>query len=65
MEASFAACNEYASVGDVARGRSEFFHGKVNMLVVTERFHFYYRCVIPSCCAICAFGTSYVYVQIR
>jgi len=43
VEASFCQCNEYASVSDVARGRSDFFHGRVNLLLVTERFHFYYR----------------------
>jgi hypothetical protein len=24
-------------------GRSEFFHGRVQLLLVTERFHFYHR----------------------
>ena len=30
-------------VSDVARARSEFFHGRRDILVITERFHFYHR----------------------
>jgi U3 small nucleolar RNA-associated protein 25 len=34
---------EYTDPDEVSRSRFNFFHGKTNMLVITERFHFYKR----------------------
>ena len=41
--ASFLACTEYSDVSEVARARSDFFHGRRDLLLITERFHFYHR----------------------
>jgi len=45
---SFAAISEYTPTPDVSRARGAFFAGKVKFLLVTERFHFFRRCVLPS-----------------
>jgi U3 small nucleolar RNA-associated protein 25 len=39
----FAVCSEYTPAKDVARARGEFFHGRVRVLLVSERFHYYFR----------------------
>ena len=44
---SFAAISEYTPTPDVSRARGAFFAGKVKFLLVTERFHFFRRCVPP------------------
>lgn len=36
-------CCEYTPNSQVARARTAFFHGKCNVLLVTERFHFYHQ----------------------
>lgn len=41
--ASYAALSEYSSNAEIGRARTLFFKGKKDMLVVTERFHFYRR----------------------
>jgi len=35
--------SEYTLAKDVTRMRGEFFHGRLRILVVTERFHYYFR----------------------
>jgi len=40
---SYAAISEYSPTPDVSRARGAFFAGKVDLLVVTERFHFFRR----------------------
>lgn len=42
-DASYAALSEYSSNAEIGRARTLFFKGKKDMLVVTERFHFYRR----------------------
>jgi U3 small nucleolar RNA-associated protein 25 len=42
-ELSFALMSEYTPRNKVARYRSEFFHGRIQFLLYTERFHFYHR----------------------
>jgi U3 small nucleolar RNA-associated protein 25 len=42
-EVSFAALFDYSKEGDIARARARFFHGQRDVLVVTERFHFFHR----------------------
>ncbi|KAJ3068839.1 rRNA-binding ribosome biosynthesis protein utp25 [Podochytrium sp. JEL0797] len=39
----FGELCEYTPQPDVSRNRSNFFHGKIGLLVVTERFHFFRR----------------------
>ncbi|ORY37110.1 DUF1253-domain-containing protein [Rhizoclosmatium globosum] len=39
----FGELCEYTPQPDVSRNRSNFFHKKISLLVVTERFHFYRR----------------------
>lgn len=39
----FASISEYSATPDVSRARGAFFAGKVNFLLVTERFHFFRR----------------------
>lgn len=40
---SFSSVSEYSSATEVARARTSFFAGKVKVLALTERFHFYWR----------------------
>jgi U3 small nucleolar RNA-associated protein 25 len=40
---NFASLSDYTSASDISRARTEFYHEKVDMLVLTERFHFYRR----------------------
>ncbi len=40
---SYASCCEFTKPGDVSRARSDFYHGRVKFLLVTERFHYYRR----------------------
>ena len=42
-ERDFATCSEYTSTDDVTRHRLRFFEGRIRLLVITERFHFYRR----------------------
>jgi U3 small nucleolar RNA-associated protein 25 len=39
----FECCTEYSSPSLVAKARSKFFHGDTKVLIVTERFHYYFR----------------------
>lgn len=39
----FASLSEYSKESDVARAKTRFFTGKVKILVITERVHFYWR----------------------
>ncbi|KAI3660108.1 hypothetical protein MP638_002450 [Amoeboaphelidium occidentale] len=43
FDASFGYLNEYTPNGEISRTRSDFFHGKTKILVVTERYYFYKR----------------------
>ena len=43
---SYAAISEYSKPADLSRNRSNFFHGRVSFLLMTERFHFYRRYAI-------------------
>ncbi|RUP44070.1 hypothetical protein BC936DRAFT_149979 [Jimgerdemannia flammicorona] len=40
---SFTQICEYTTTADVSRARSNFFHGRMNFLLYTERFHFFRR----------------------
>ncbi|KAJ3243378.1 rRNA-binding ribosome biosynthesis protein utp25 [Chytriomyces hyalinus] len=40
---------EYTSNSDISRTRSNFFHGKTSILLMTERFHFFRRYKIRGC----------------
>ncbi|KAJ3234014.1 rRNA-binding ribosome biosynthesis protein utp25 [Chytriomyces hyalinus] len=40
---------EYTSNSDISRTRSNFFHGKISILLMTERFHFFRRYKIRGC----------------
>lgn len=42
---SFAAISEYSDTPEISRARGAFFQGKKKFLLVTERFHFFRRCV--------------------
>lgn len=41
-----AHCCEYTPTKSISRARTSFFHGRVHVLLVTERFHFYHEYVI-------------------
>mmetsp|Transcript_11719 Transcript_11719/g.15210 ORF Transcript_11719/g.15210 Transcript_11719/m.15210 type:complete len:316 (+) Transcript_11719:1252-2199(+) len=41
--ALFAALSEYTSPATISRIRGDYFHQRINVLLVTERFHYYYR----------------------
>jgi U3 small nucleolar RNA-associated protein 25 len=45
----YAALSEYSSASEVARGRYALYHGKVALLMITERFHYYHRLHIRGC----------------
>uniref|UniRef100_A0A183IMU4 U3 small nucleolar RNA-associated protein 25 homolog n=1 Tax=Soboliphyme baturini TaxID=241478 RepID=A0A183IMU4_9BILA len=45
-DCSFVQICEYTSETKVSRARSLFFHGKKPILLLTERFHFFNRCLI-------------------
>ncbi|KAF0700899.1 Aste57867_8585 [Aphanomyces stellatus] len=38
---SCAAISEYSTDSQISRARSRFYHGQINVLLMTERFHFY------------------------
>lgn len=40
---TYAAISEYSEIPEVTRARGDFFHSRVQFLIVTERFHFYRR----------------------
>ncbi|KAH8918298.1 DUF1253-domain-containing protein [Atractiella rhizophila] len=40
---SFTLLSEDISHSEIARARQQFFHGKVDVLILTERFHFFRR----------------------
>ncbi|KAI8621569.1 digestive organ expansion factor [Chytriomyces sp. MP71] len=40
---------EYTSNSDISRARGAFFHGKIPILLMTERFHFFRRYKIRGC----------------
>jgi U3 small nucleolar RNA-associated protein 25 len=43
QEESFEYICEYSSAKEISRARTEFFHGRVRYLIVTERYHFFRR----------------------
>jgi U3 small nucleolar RNA-associated protein 25 len=45
-EISFCSCADYSSASDISRARSWFFHGERQVMLYTERFHFYRRYMI-------------------
>lgn len=47
-DVNFRSLSEYTSQGSVSRTRTLFQQGKVDLLVVTERFHFFHRYVIKG-----------------
>ncbi|GAA94542.1 uncharacterized protein L969DRAFT_83896 [Mixia osmundae IAM 14324] len=55
-ELSFAAISEYSTNSEVARARTLFFQGKVNFLLLTERFHFFKRYRIRGAKTICFYA---------
>ncbi|GAA5800540.1 hypothetical protein HPULCUR_005975 [Helicostylum pulchrum] len=40
---SYEPCSEYASGSQITRSRAQFFHGRSNFLLYTERLHFFRR----------------------
>ncbi|KAI7904789.1 uncharacterized protein BX663DRAFT_503540 [Cokeromyces recurvatus] len=42
---SYEPCSEYSSGSQITRARSQFFHGRTNFLLYTERLHFFRRFV--------------------
>ena len=40
---SFCNCCEYTRTAEISRSRSNFFHGRVKFMLLTERFHFFRR----------------------
>ncbi|KAI8097867.1 uncharacterized protein B0P05DRAFT_522396 [Gilbertella persicaria] len=40
---SYEACSEYASGSAITRARAQFFHGRTDFLLYTERLHFFRR----------------------
>lgn len=40
---SFSSACEYTKPAEISASRSDFFHGRTNILLVTERFHFFRR----------------------
>ena len=40
---AFGVCSEYTPAKDVTRLRGDFFHGRLSLLVVSERFHYHFR----------------------
>ncbi|ORE20847.1 DUF1253-domain-containing protein [Rhizopus microsporus] len=40
---SYEACSEYASGPQITRARAQFFHGRCDFLLYTERLHFFRR----------------------
>ncbi|KAI8069498.1 digestive organ expansion factor [Gongronella butleri] len=40
---SYEPCCEYTSSGGITRARAQFFHGRTNFLLYTERLHFFRR----------------------
>ena len=45
VNASFTVLSEYSSNQDISRARQAFFSGKKAFLLISERFHFFRRCV--------------------
>ena len=43
---NFAALSEYTTNSNISRHRSNFYHGRVKYLIMTERFYFYRRYLI-------------------
>jgi U3 small nucleolar RNA-associated protein 25 len=54
--AKFCTCNEYSSTSNVAKARFSFFHGKVSVMLYTERFHFYKRFAIRGTESVIFYG---------
>ena len=46
QSALFCCLSEYSEPSSISRVRGDFFQGKARILLVTERFHFYYRYAI-------------------
>ncbi|KAG0749492.1 hypothetical protein G6F61_001043 [Rhizopus arrhizus] len=40
---SYEACSEYASGSQITRARAQFFHGRCDFMLYTERLHFFRR----------------------
>ena len=45
---NYCALSEYTTAANVSRHRSNFYHGRVKYLLVTERFYFYRRYLIKG-----------------
>ena len=43
QEVEYASISEYSDASETTKSRARFFNGHVRFLLVTERFHFYYR----------------------
>jgi U3 small nucleolar RNA-associated protein 25 len=39
----FASMSEYSKASDVARARTNLFTGRIKLVIMTERFHYYWR----------------------
>ena len=46
---NFAALSEYTTNSNMSRHRSNFYHGRIKYLLMTERFYYYRRYVIRGC----------------
>ena len=53
---SFAQLSEYSTPQNISRSRLNFFQGKVKILIVSERFHFFKRYNLRGCHHICFYG---------
>lgn len=42
-DASVAACSEYVRTPDLSRFRTQFYGGRIRLMLYTERLHFYHR----------------------
>lgn len=40
---SFSSISEYSRFSDVTRARARLFNGEIKLLIITERFHFFWR----------------------
>ena len=44
--------HRYSTNQDISRARQAFFSGRKSFLLISERFHFFRRCVLSGVCAI-------------
>jgi U3 small nucleolar RNA-associated protein 25 len=52
----FGSICEYSKPNDVARARTNLFHGRINVLLITERFHYFWRYHIRGANSIVWYG---------